>query len=217
MADVILGIMKKSVPARHPIQNKFARLHGCIVECKERDKRAFTHASALNFTGSISPVRLPEFEIDLDKLSRLSSPIGMQEIAGKYENIEELRVNEDREFERAMQGRSEPPEFDTCNYNPYDHDLIPDDYAVTVEQKKRIKSVDENDQQTNFPAVISPMKRPQKDIEADGNFRVCEMITNSHVFFSFCITLPFCPLHTAHVSHFSSRLHAAKKISPSTW
>ena len=167
--------MRKSLPARHAIQSKFARLHGRIVELKERNKRAFTHASALNFVGSISPVRLPDFEADLTKLSRLSSPIGMDEIAGKYENIEELRTRKAKEAEgdtlTMMERMKTPP-----SYNPYDHDLIPDDLNLDLipnDQDDLIhpparKSSNENEQQTNFPTVISPMKRPQKDIEAEG-------------------------------------------------
>ena len=96
MANVLLGIMKRAIGARHPIQNKFAQLHGKIVEKRERNKRIFSAASALNFTGSISPVRIPEFEADLNQLSRISSPIGMDEIGKKYSNIwyQLLKVNQ---------------------------------------------------------------------------------------------------------------------------
>lgn len=182
--------MRRSSPARHPIQNKFAHLHGRIVEQKERTKRAFTHASALNFVGSISPVRVPEFEADLNKLSRLSSPIGMDEIAKKYENIEELSranvagstvesvISTMNTLNTAMNS-NHTNHANYSNFNPYDHDLIPDDYEIPPEvsatpqpksPRKNSNAIsNENDQQTNFPTVISPMKRPQKDIEAEGN------------------------------------------------
>ena len=176
--------MRRSCPARHPIQNKFAHLHGRIVEQKERMKRAFTHASALNFVGSISPVRVPEFEADLTKLSRLSSPIGMDEIAKKYENIEELsRANVAGSTTMSTAQITHSTHTTYSNFNPYDHDLIPDDYEIPPEvstppppvpaaaksPRKNSNAIsNENDQQTNFPTVISPMKRPQKDIEAEG-------------------------------------------------
>lgn len=176
MAEVILGIMKRSIVARHAIQNKFAQLHGRIVGIKERNKRIFSAASALNFTGSISPVRIPEFEADMNKLSRLSSPIGMEEIGQKYSNIEaELEdecKNEETNSEK-YQGNHDIEHF------PYDHNdggspiinsPIQNDAAVKliIPRTPSKKSSENQTDQTNFPAVISPMKRPQKDIEAEG-------------------------------------------------
>ena len=240
--------MRRSSPARHPIQNKFAHLHGRIVEQKERTKRAFTHASALNFVGSISPVRVPEFEADLNKLSRLSSPIGMDEIAKKYENIEELsRANvAGSTVESAMSkmntamstmntvNTTHTYHANYSNFNPYDHDLIPDDYEIPPEvsatpqpksPRKNSNAIsNENDQQTNFPTVISPMKRPQKDIEAEGNakrkiyiYLMC-IYEYSYVLFIVSDSLYIPSLYTLNISpHFFaqfSRLHAAEEISP---
>lgn len=99
----------------------------------------------------------------------------MDEISGKYENIEELKVKveEYKGYAGGLIERSKTPENYTCLFNPYDHDLIPDDYELPAAEHPEPKAkanINENaDEQTNFPTVISPMKRPQKDIEADGN------------------------------------------------
>lgn len=160
----------------HPIQNKFARLHGSIVEIKTRNRRLNEAASGLNFTGSISPVRVPDFEADLDGLSRLSSPImgvGMDEIAKKYDNIEELAV---RVVQEPLYKRTEPTEISEEHFPDFPYDDNTFAYEEQPESKEvRSKSENQTDQ-TNFPTVISPLKRPQRDIEAEGNLEECVYI-----------------------------------------
>lgn len=166
MAEVILGIMKRSIEARHPIQNKFAHLHGRIIEIKEKNKRAFAYESALNFTGSISPIRVPEFEADMGQLSRISTPpAGIEELEKKYSNIEELADMKDQiSFVNVITNDYEPIcGFNDSNYS-LDYNLVNNEHLGTPTKLSPKKSTNGN----NFPTVISPMKRPHKEIEAEG-------------------------------------------------
>lgn len=164
MAEVVLGILKRSIEARHPIQNKFAHLHGRITEIKEKNKRAFAHENALNFTGSISPIRVPEFEADLGQLSRISSPpAGMEELEKKYCNIEELAMSV-----------SEQLDDDDDDENDEDNSIITGgftgggDIPVSVKVAATQSPAKSPTRENNFLTVISPMKRPHKEIEAEG-------------------------------------------------
>lgn len=172
MADIILGILKRAIEARHPIQNKFARLHGRIIEIKEKKKRVFAHENALNFTGSISPIRVPEFEVDLGQLSRISSPpAGIEELERKYFNIEEIsRIIEDKgegeddNIIMSYEAESAAYAFNESYYS-IDGSVVKIQEPPNTPKKANLNlNLDEN----NFPAVISPMKRPHKEIDAEG-------------------------------------------------
>ena len=182
MVDVILGIMKRAIEARHPIQNKFAHLHGRIIEIKEKNKRVFAYENALNFTGSISPIRVPEFEADLGQLSRISSPpAGIEELQRKYVNIEEISRDDDKNNDKDDYKHDDNDDKDT-KHNEYEQKYAfnESNYSMdafkfqeppktpTKSPKKTNLNVDKN----NFPAVISPMKRPHKEIEAEGKGNV---------------------------------------------
>lgn len=174
MAEVILGILKRSIEARHPIQNKFAHLHGRIIEIKEKNKRVFAYESALNFTGSISPIRVPEFEADLGQLSRISTPpAGIEELERKYSNIDDL-LNKDKDHEEhehkdsyvnVITNDNSFHGFNESNYS-FDEPPVSNEPPETPTKLSPKKSFNGNG--NNFPTVISPMKRPHKEIEAEG-------------------------------------------------
>ena len=176
-----MGILRRSIPSRHVIQNKFAHLHGRIVEVKERNKRAYNYESALNFTGSISPVRIPDFEADLNQLSKISSPIEMEELSRKYEgSVDSITLT------RPM---ITSPNLGNNEFNPFDNDETMDNIDLsTLNSNSNTTTIKVNNtpitanipktpskspkkQQTdenNFPTVISPLKRPRKEIEAES-------------------------------------------------
>jgi hypothetical protein len=188
VSKVILGILKRSISARHPIQNKFAQLHGRITEIQEKNNRTFAYENALNFIGSISPIRLPEFEADMGQLSRISSPpTGIEELQMKYSNIEELTKVKG---ELGVEGKGNIFKLNNI-YNPNNNN--DDSYKISNynnsfyndEISKAIKFIDGETMKTptklspkksifnngegenNFSTVISPMKRPYKEIEAE--------------------------------------------------
>lgn len=177
---MILGIMKRSVEARHPIQNKFAHLHGRITEIKEKNRRTGVYEGGLNFVGSISPIRVPEFEVDMGMLSRISSPVGMEEFDIKYTEVESghepvtVNVTDTRCYVSTVD--------DSHSHFEYEEQPV----------KTPMKSPKRSNATHNFPTVISPMKRPNKEIEADGNKSDLLLII---------------------VTFYCSRLHSAKEIS----
>jgi hypothetical protein len=194
---VILGILKRSVPARHAIQNKFAHLYGQIVQVKERNKRHFSHDSALNFTGSISPVRLPDFEADLNALSKVSSPLGSEFLAiGQlYADARSLEVKDDyaaykQNDDKAQTHNHNHNHNQTHNHN-YEHNVDSfndvDTAAFYSPERCEISTTTENRPDlTNFPTIISPLKRPHRDIEADSK---ALYYYQTLIFVSFCSCL----------------------------
>ena len=172
---MILGILKRSVPARHAIQNKFAHLYGQIVQVKERNKRHFSHDSALNFTGSISPVRLPDFEADLNALSKVSSPLGSEFLAiGQlYADARSLEVKDDYAAYKQVYKQNDEKAHNHNQTHNYEHNVDSfndvDTAAFYSPERCEISATTENRPDlTNFPTIISPLKRPHRDIEADS-------------------------------------------------
>lgn len=182
MIEVILGIMKRATPARHPIQNKFARLYGQLAELKENNKRLKLACmqdrsvpGVMEFMGSISPVRIPEFEADLDRLSGISSPAGgeFMEVGKLYGDgigLASISIEHVHCLTNEYLNEYKNKEI-SLNYENEFKIEIPCDRIkplLTPNNSENISINHQNFHQTNFPTVISPMKRPFKDIEADS-------------------------------------------------
>ena len=176
MTEIILGIMKRAMPARHLIQNKFARLYGQLAQMKEKIKRQNLVENSkkflyeTEFMGSISPVRLPEFEADLDKLSRISTSSPCEKERREFLEVSNLYVNGiglgSISIEHVQNNKQQIHEpCDQVNY-----EIVPPPPS-TPQKSENVSN--QNFQQTNFPTVISPMKRPFKDIEAESKKLSC--------------------------------------------
>lgn len=154
------------------IQNKFAQLHGKIVEIKEKNRRTFSHESALNFTGSISPVRVPDFEVDFNLLSKISSPGMMEELGRKYEGSVDMIFEEKSKVVESCGGGDyvggcgvdDDGLMDHIDANYDEPTVIP---RTPLKSPRKATTAMDTDQ-NNFPTVISPMKRAYKQIEAES-------------------------------------------------